>query len=242
MLAGIVAGGEGAPDHRVFLLHRSQYEILDTWHASGLKGTGSNDVACTGVFVPDHMTVSANDLKGGATPGSSRHPGPLYRLPVFALFPLILSGIALGIAEAAQAGYVGSMRERASKYSGARLAELQSTQVRIGNIGARTELARGAMLAICAEAMEDARNGRVPDLEAKMRFRRDTAFATGLCVEAVDMVAAGTGAQALYLDNPLQRQFRDVHAVAAHIAFSMDAAASAYGRAALGIDVTHPTI
>jgi 3-hydroxy-9,10-secoandrosta-1,3,5(10)-triene-9,17-dione monooxygenase len=79
-------------------------------------------------------------------------------------------------------------------------------------------------------------------LEAKMRFRRDTAFATGLCVEAVELIAAGTGAQALYLDNPLQRQFRDVHAVAAHIAFSMDAAASAYGRAALGIDTSHPTI
>jgi 3-hydroxy-9,10-secoandrosta-1,3,5(10)-triene-9,17-dione monooxygenase len=242
MLAGIVVGGEAVPDHRVFLLHRSEYEILDTWHASGLKGTGSNDVACTDVFVPEHMTVSANDLKGGPTPGASRHPGPLYRLPVFALFPLILSGIALGIAEAAQADYVGSIRHRASKYSGARLAELQSTHVRIGNVGARVELARGAMLAICAEAMEDARSGRVPALEAKMRFRRDTAFATGLCVEAVDMVAAGTGAQALYLDNPLQRQFRDVHAVAAHIAFSMDAAASAYGRAALGIDVAHPTI
>jgi hypothetical protein len=56
------------------------------------------------------------------------------------------------------------------------------------------------------------------------------------------MIAAGTGAQALYLDNPLQRQFRDIHAAAAHIAFSMDAAASAYGRAALGIDATHPTI
>ncbi len=243
MLAGVVeAEAGGPPDHRVFLLHRSQYEILDTWRAAGLKGTGSNDVACTDAFVPEGMTVSADDLKGGPTPGASRHPGALYRLPVFALFPLILSGIALGIAEAAQAGYVGSIRERASKYSGARLAELQSTQIRIGNAGARIDLARGAMLAICAKAMAEARDGRVPDLTTKMRYRRDTAFATLLCVEAVDMICAGTGAQALYLDNPLQRHFRDSHAVAAHIAFSMDAAASAHGRAALGIDATHPTI
>jgi 3-hydroxy-9,10-secoandrosta-1,3,5(10)-triene-9,17-dione monooxygenase len=75
-----------------------------------------------------------------------------------------------------------------------------------------------------------------------MRYRRDTAFATNLCVEAVDMIVAGTGAQSLYMDNPLQRQFRDAHAVAAHIAFSMDAAASAFGRAALAMDTTHPTI
>lgn len=242
MLAGIVESGDGASDHRVFLLHRAQYEIIDAWRAAGLKGTGSNDVTCADAFVPEGMTVSANDLKGGPTPGASRHPGALYQIPVFALFPLILSGIALGIAEAAQDGYVGAIRERASKYSGAKLSDLQSTQIRIGNAGARIDVARGTMLAICSEAMADARKGRVPDFETKMRYRRDTAFATGLCVEAVDMVAAGTGAQALYLDNPLQRQFRDAHAVAAHIAFSMDAAASAYGRAALGIDATHPTI
>jgi 3-hydroxy-9,10-secoandrosta-1,3,5(10)-triene-9,17-dione monooxygenase len=242
MLAGIVEAEAGAPDHRVFLLHRSQYEIIDNWRAAGLKGTGSNDVSCADVLVPEGMTVSANDLKGGPTPGASRHPGALYQLPVFALFPLILSGVALGIAEAARSGYVGSIGERASKYSGARLSELQSTQIRIGNAGARIDVARSTMLGICNEAMADARQARVPDFETKMRYRRDTAFATALCVEAVDMIAAGTGAQALYLDNPLQRQFRDIHAVAAHIAFSMDAATSAYGRAALGIDAAHPTI
>jgi 3-hydroxy-9,10-secoandrosta-1,3,5(10)-triene-9,17-dione monooxygenase len=75
-----------------------------------------------------------------------------------------------------------------------------------------------------------------------MRYRRDTAFAANLCVQAVDMVCAGSGASALYSSNPLSRYFRDAHAVGAHIAFSMDAAASAYGRAALGLDTSHPTI
>jgi 3-hydroxy-9,10-secoandrosta-1,3,5(10)-triene-9,17-dione monooxygenase len=242
MLAGQVEVEGGGPDHRVFLLHRSDYEIIDTWHAAGLKGTGSSDVACRDTFVPEGMSISASELKGGPSPGFSRHPAALYQLPVFALFPLILSGIALGIAEAAQADYVGSIRERASKYSGAKLSELQSTQIRIGNVGTRIDIARSTMLGICNEAMADARKGRAPDLEKKMRYRRDTAFATNLCVEAVDMIAAGTGAAALYLDNPLQRQFRDAHAVAAHIAFSMDAATSAHGRVALGIDTKHPTI
>ena len=119
---------------------------------------------------------------------------------------------------------------------------MQSTQIRIGNVGTRIDVARDTMLAICTQAMEDARRGNVPDLATKMRYRRDTAFATRLCVEAVDMIADGTGAQALYLANPLQRQFRDIHAVAAHIAFSMDAASSAYGSVVLGFDTTHPTI
>jgi 3-hydroxy-9,10-secoandrosta-1,3,5(10)-triene-9,17-dione monooxygenase len=242
MIGGIVTPESGEPHSRVFLLHRSQYEIVDTWHATGLKGTGSNDVVVTEAFIPAEMTVAADDLKGGGTPGSNLNPGALYRLPVFALFPLILSGIGLGLAEVAYQTYLGSIRQRASKFTGAKLAELQSTQIKIGNIETRIDVARRAMLDICAEAMADARAGRIPDLETRMRYRRDVCFTTNLCIEAVDLVNGGFGAQALYTNSPLQRYFRDAHAVAAHIAFSMDAAASAHGRVAIGLDTAHPTI
>ena len=243
MVGGVVeAEAEATPHSRVFLLHRSQYEILDTWYATGLKGTGSNDIGCEDVFLPEAMTVAAEALKGGMTPGGEVNPGALYRLPVYALFPLILSGIGLGLAEVAYNTYVGSIRERASRFTGARLAELQSTQIKIGNTDARIETARRVMLGICADAMDDARAGRIPDLETKMGYRRDVCFATNLCIEAVDLVNGGFGAQALYTGNPLQRYFRDAHAVAAHIAFSMDAAASAHGRVAIGLDTAHPTI
>lgn len=243
MVGGIVEATDGGQPHsRVFLLKKSDYKILDTWHTTGLKGTGSNDIVCQDVFVPEAMTVAANDLKGGATPGSPTNPSALYRLPVFALFPLILSGIGLGLAEIAYRSYVGSIRERASKYSGAKLSEMQSTQIKIGNIESRIDVARRAMLGICADAMADARQGRIPDLETKMRYRRDVCFTTNLCIEAVNMVDSGFGAQALLMNNPMQRYFRDAHAVGSHIAFMMDVAASAHGRVAIGIDTTHPTI
>jgi 3-hydroxy-9,10-secoandrosta-1,3,5(10)-triene-9,17-dione monooxygenase len=242
MLTGQVEESGDPPEHRIFLVPRSNYEIVDTWRASGLKGTGSNDVACSDAFVAEEMSVSADELKGGLTPGSARHPNALYQLPVFALFPLILSGVALGIAEAAVEAYTNGIRDRASRYSGARLADLQAPQIRIGAAASRVDVAREIMLSICREAMEDARAGRVPDFVTKMRYRRDVAFAANLCIEAVDMVCAGSGASALYLDNPLSRYFRDAHAVGAHIAFSMDAAASGFGRAALGLDTSHPTI
>ncbi len=243
LIGGVVAGEDGEPPHsRVFLLHRSQYEIVDTWQATGLKGTGSNDVVCDDIFVEEAMTVAADDLKGGPTPGSERNPNPLYRLPVFALFPLILSGIGLGLGEIAYSTYLGSIRERASKFTGARLAELQSTQIKIGAVESRLDVARRAMLGICADAMADARASRTPDLETRMRYRRDVCFATNMCIEAVDMVNLGFGAEALFTDRPLQRYFRDAHAVASHIAFNMDVAASAHGRVAIGLDTTHPTV
>ncbi len=242
MLAGIVRDEGAAPDHRVFLVHRSDYEILDTWHTVALKGTGSKDVVLEDVFVPEAMSVSAADLKGGPTPGASVNPSPLYQLPVFALFPAILSGVGLGNAEAAYDDYVARSSSRSASYSGAKLAELQSTQIRIGEVGAKLAASRRIMVGLCEESTRVAEAGRREDLRTKLAYRRDLAYATGLCTEAVDAVTSASGAAALYLSSPVQRRFRDAHGVAAHIAFSMDASASAYGRVALGLDTDNPTV
>ncbi|MCJ8141828.1 acyl-CoA dehydrogenase [Ancylobacter sp. A5.8] len=242
MLAGIVREDGEAPDHRVFLLPRSDYRILDTWQVTGLKGTGSNDVMCEDVFVPEEMTVSAAHLKGGETPGSERHPAPLYRLPVFALFPAILSGVGLGNGEGALTDHVASTRKRAASYTGARLAELQSVQIHIGSAATRLSHSRRMMLAICNEAMCDAERGHVPDPVTKFAYRRDLAFATGLATQAVDEINGAGGAQSLYLSGSPQRRFRDAHAISAHIAFSSDVANAAFGRLALGMEADNPVV
>ena len=48
---------------------------------------------------PSTARSRSRDTKGGPTPGSAVNPGPLFQMPVFALFPYMLSGVALGIAE-----------------------------------------------------------------------------------------------------------------------------------------------
>jgi 3-hydroxy-9,10-secoandrosta-1,3,5(10)-triene-9,17-dione monooxygenase len=242
MLAGIVREENAAPDHRIFLVHRSDYEIVDTWHTMALKGTGSKDVVLDNVFVPVEMSVSVSDLKGGPTPGAAANPSALYQLPVFALFPAILSGVSLGNAEAAYDDYVDRSAKRSSSYSGARLSEMQSTQIKIGTAGAKLAAARRIMIGICEEATENAHVGKYGSLSDKMSYRRDLAYATSLCTDAVDIVTGASGAAALYLSSPVQRRFRDAHGIAAHIAFSMDAAMSAFGRVALGIDADNPTV
>jgi 3-hydroxy-9,10-secoandrosta-1,3,5(10)-triene-9,17-dione monooxygenase len=242
MLGGTVAPGSGPPELRLFLLPKSDYAVIDNWHAMGLRGTGSNDVVCEDAFVPAAMTIAVEETKGGPTPGAGRNPAALYRLPVFALFPLILSGIGLGNAEAMLEDYVATTRARTSHYSATRLAGLQSTHIKIGAAAGRIAVARRTMLGICAEAMADARAGRVPDLETKLAYRRDTALATALCTEAVDLLYAASGAHGLYTAGVAQRLFRDAHAVAAHIAFNMDVAAAAHGRVALGLDADNATV
>ena len=244
MLAGVVSSDDEADgvEYRIFLLNRSQYRINDTWNATGLCGTGSNDVRVADSFVAENMTVPVSDLGGGATPGSSVNPNALYALPVFSLFPYVLSGVGLGNAQACLNDYVEFVRHRASTYNRAKLSDMQTTQIKIAEASAKIEAARLVMRTNCIDAMADARRGHVPDLAGKTRLRRDGAFSVNLCTEAVSLLFAASGARSLFTSGTLQRQFRDAHAVNSHLAFNFDAAGTNYGRVALGLPSENLTL
>ena len=235
MLGGIVAETTPA-EHRIFVLPRADYEILDTWHAVALRGTGSNDVAADEVFVPAHRTLAVDETKGCRGPGLAVNDAALYRLPVFAMFPYVLAGCALGTAEGALDGYVAATRRRVGSYSGTRVAEHAPVQIKIAEAAVRIEAAASLMRAVCAEAMAHGAAGTVPDLTTKTRFRRNGAFAANECRRAVDILFEASGGAALYERNPLQRYFRDIHAINAHISFNFDIAGAQYGRAVLGLE------
>ncbi|MDB5656504.1 MAG: acyl-CoA dehydrogenase [Tardiphaga sp.] len=244
MLAGIVSSEDEADgvEYRIFLLPEQDYTIIDTWKSSGLKGTGSNDVEVKDVFVPDHMTLAVRDVAGGPSPGSIDNPNALFALPVFSLFAFVLSGAALGNAQACLDDYVGIARHRASTYNRAKLSDLQTTQIKVAEASAKIDAARLIMRRTCIDAMEDARCSYIPDMAEKTRYRRDGAYAVGLCTEAVTLLFAASGARGLYSSGALQRQFRDAHAIAAHIAFSFDAAGTNYGRVALDLPSENLTL
>src|SRR5437660_6306520 len=102
MLASVVSSEDEADgiEYRIFLVHKNDFRILDTWNAAGLCGTGSNDVEVRDAFVAEGLSVPVSDLAGGPTPGSVVNPNALYALPVFSLFPYVLSGVSLVNAQA----------------------------------------------------------------------------------------------------------------------------------------------
>jgi 3-hydroxy-9,10-secoandrosta-1,3,5(10)-triene-9,17-dione monooxygenase len=244
MLASVVASDDEADgiEYRIFLLNKSDYKINDTWNATGLRGTGSNDVEVNDAFVAEPMTVAVSDLAGGPTPGSAVNPNALYALPVFSLFPYVLSGVALGNAQACLDDYVDLARHRASTYNRAKLADLQSTQIKIAEASAKIDAARLIMRSACIEVMADAKCGHVPDIAAKTKLRRDGAYSVNLCTDAVSLLFSASGARGLFTTGALQRQFRDGHAINSHLAFNFDAAGTNYGRVALGLPSENLTL
>jgi 3-hydroxy-9,10-secoandrosta-1,3,5(10)-triene-9,17-dione monooxygenase len=244
MLASIVASDDEADgvEYRLLLLNRRDYSINDTWNATGLQGTGSNDVRVTDAFVPEHMTVPVRDLTGGPTPGSVVNPNALYALPVFSLFPYVLSGVGLGNAQACLDDYVEIARHRASTYNRAKIGDLQSTQIKIAEASAKIDAARLIMRTNCIEVLTQVRHGHTPNIAEKTKLRRDGAFSVNLCTDAVSLLFTASGARSLFTSGALQRQFRDAHAVNSHLAFNFDAAGTNYGRVALGLPSENLTL
>jgi 3-hydroxy-9,10-secoandrosta-1,3,5(10)-triene-9,17-dione monooxygenase len=243
MLGGIVTDGSQPPEYRMFLLPRDDYAIIDNWYVLGLRGTGSKDVAAENVFVPEHRTVSVEATKGGAThPGAAVNPAALFRIPIFATFPYMLTGIALGIAQGAYEHFVDGLRGRVARYSGKGLADMTAIQLRVAEAAACIDTARRVMRDYCIAAQSLAERGDVPDLLTKATWRRDGAFSAGLCERAVDVLFKAGGGGALFDEHPLQRAFRDVHAATAHISMIWEPQATTFGRVALGLSCDNPTL
>ena len=240
MLGAIVGGGEEDDfatddgEYRLFLLPRSDFTVRDTWHVAGLCGSGSNEVSVAAAHVAAHRTLPLSAAQGGLTPLVHASGGPLYRIPLLPTFGYVIAGVVLGIAQGALDLFVGDNCCRLASYSGRMMADYPTVQARMAEAGANVDAARRILLGSCADIMADAAREEAPALLEKVRLRRDAAFAAQLCRRAVDLLFDACGGSALFLSHPAQRSLRDIRAACAHITLNWDAAASLYGRVALG--------
>ena len=242
MLGGIASADGELPDYRVFLVPQGDYRTIDTWYAAGLRGTGSKDVEVSDIFIPEHRALAVNSMKGCGAPGASVNPGPLYRLPVFDMFPYVVAATALGLAQGAIEMFAADTRHRVTSYSTTLMSDHATTQLRLGEAASAVEAAELLLLANCQTAMADAEASHLPTAQEKIRLRRDGAYAARLCTHAVDLLFEAGGGEFLYDDKPMQRVFRDVHAAHSHYALAWDVVAVQAGKFMLGIAPDIPTL
>jgi alkylation response protein AidB-like acyl-CoA dehydrogenase len=215
--------------------------VEDTWFSSGLAGTGSNDIVVENLLVPAHRVLSIGSLKGGASPGSAVNPGPLYRMPVFTTFPFTLIGPALGAARGALDSLADGLAGRKS-IAQVKLAEQQSVHLRLARAAAQIDAAEASVLRLLEMVNRGAREGAIPSPLERVRCRLNLGFAAELCVQAIEHLLPLTGGRGLLAGDPVQRAWRDVHAVAQHVALVWDVQASLYGPVRLGLPCPDPKL
>jgi 3-hydroxy-9,10-secoandrosta-1,3,5(10)-triene-9,17-dione monooxygenase len=236
-LGGLVPplGDSDAPDMRTFLVPRSDYTIDDTWYAVGLCGTGSKDVVVDDAFVPGYRTHSYRDAFYLTNPGAAVNDAPLYRLPFGLVFPACISSPAIGVALGALEAFRDQTTIRISPRDRSRVAEDPFAQLALAEAAAEVTAARDRLLGDFAEAMRTVRDGPELSLAQRARYRWDTAKAVDRSVRAVDRLFEASGGRGVFLDNPIQRAWRDVHAIRAHAGNNLERAAFVFGRSEFGL-------
>jgi 3-hydroxy-9,10-secoandrosta-1,3,5(10)-triene-9,17-dione monooxygenase len=243
LLAVVVRDGDTVVDHRMCLVPKSHYQVIDDWHVLGMRATASMTVTVDELFVPEHRALCTYDIRGGnCFPGGRANPNPLYRIPLSAMGAHGIGGCAAGNAEAALEHTISNVKARSTSYAGAKMRDFQVVQLRTGGAGARIEAARRVLHADCVEAHGLAQCAAMPDIDTKLKWKRNLAYATQLCTEAVDALHTMAGANGIYEQYPLERMLRDAHAIAGHIMHSFDMHATAWGYAALGGVTVNPTL
>jgi 3-hydroxy-9,10-secoandrosta-1,3,5(10)-triene-9,17-dione monooxygenase len=243
MLAVTVRDGERVVDHRMCLVPRSDYEIVDDWQVLGMRSTGSKSVRANEIFVPEHRALCMYLARGGSEfPGATVNPGALYRVALPGLSSHCLAGAGVGNALAALELTIAAIKERSTNYTGLRMRDFQAVQLRVAKAGAMIEAARLLVRDDCLAGQRIAAEGGVPAIEEKLRYRRNVAWAMDQCTEAIDSLHALAGANGIYDRYPIQRLFRDQHALAAHIGYSFDAQGGPWALVALGGEFNSPTM
>ena len=243
LLACIVRDGDKILDYLFCLLHRTQYEVVDDWHTLGMRATSSKSVRCKDVFLPAYRSVSMYVAREGHSwPGLKIHRNPHYRVPLSALGGHGIGACLIGNARAALETAIDLVKSRSTNYTGARMRDFQTVQLRIGAAGAKIDAAYLLLRNDCLEVQRMYEEGGAPDIETRLRYKRNAAMGVKLCVEAVDSLHEMAGGNGIYDHHPLQRMFRDMHAAAGHFSFSVDAQLPPWGLVVLGGEFKSPTL
>jgi alkylation response protein AidB-like acyl-CoA dehydrogenase len=223
--------GPTPADLRWLLLPRPDYEIVDTWFASGMRGSGSKDIVVEDAFVPAHRVVDPNRAGDGDSTGWRLHERLSYRVPLRCLTGWDLAAPLVGMAQ----GAIDDLVESVAGISGpGRTADSVPLQLRVAEASAEVDAARALHRHDVHEMLEKAARGDAFTELDRARYRRDKAFVAKLCVAAVNRLFEASGARAVMESASIQRFHRDIHAASHHAALTWDAFAEQYGKALLG--------
>jgi alkylation response protein AidB-like acyl-CoA dehydrogenase len=224
-------GKHGRPETALVFFPAEQVTIHDTWHTSGLCGTGSHHISVHELLVPDGRWVQLGRR--------ARVDAPLYRFPTLALLALGASAVALGIAAHAKEAFMEVASDKVPTGGTRRLAERDSAQKDLARATASLDSALALTHASIDRAWEHAQGQEAFSPQAKASLRLAATNNAWSAVQAVDLLYHAAGGSSIYQGNPLQRCLRDIHVVTQHTMVAQATLETA-GKAYLGIDLDTP--
>jgi alkylation response protein AidB-like acyl-CoA dehydrogenase len=199
----------GMPEARLLVFEAGDVRVLDTWNASGLRGTGSHDFEVADVFVPADRGI----VLGVSRPTIRR---ALYEVPILATLGVVVGAVGLGLARRAIDELVGLGSHKKPLGHQRLLLESSTVQERVTRAEVALRSARAFLFDAIEEVWTFAEAGRPLPPVAYANLRTASANAAWQSVKAVDLMYHAGGGSSVHMSNPLQRCFRDAHVVTQH--------------------------
>ena len=196
----------------MLFFHAADVISLDTWHVSGLSGTGSIAFEVRDLFVPERH---ASGYLVKAPPDR-----PLFRFPGFSPLAQGIGAVGIGIARASIAEFVRIAAEKRRAGSSTPLAERPYVQMEVAKAEARLRSARAFFYESINAGWAAAQSGEPVALSHNRDVRLATTHTMQESAAVVDAMYTLAGGTSVYESSPLQRQFRDVHVATQHIMVS----------------------
>lgn len=219
----------------LFLAHRSEYVIEDTWYSTGMRGTGSKDLAFEELFVPYRRMERMDAVMFNYSHGAGTVDSWISRVPFPLLFAVFLPAIALGCADGMVDEFTKRQRSRKHAYSGAQGILNPAGYMRLAEsvheLESLTVYYRHLLDTMQSHGEQGQRLTEAGFLEMQSKFP----FITTRAVNVIDRLFEGAGSSAIADFNPMQRYWRDGHTARLHTGSDYDLSLQHHGRNLLGL-------
>ncbi|MCY3885299.1 MAG: acyl-CoA dehydrogenase family protein [Gammaproteobacteria bacterium] len=218
-----------AIDDRLFyaMIPKGKYEILDTWHVAGLRGSGSHDVKVDEVTVPSDRIV--------ATLGHGNMKSLQLNLPLGVRLTFNKVAVALGIARSGIDAFCELASGKVPRFSTRTLYQRPFAHQAVARAEARLRGARAAMYEHAEQVWDVCQRGDQLNYHDRAIAHVLACDAVKAAIESVNYVTEAAGTSANILGSPLERIIRDVRVVQQHVTVAPHHMEDA-GRVLLGME------
>jgi alkylation response protein AidB-like acyl-CoA dehydrogenase len=218
------------------LIPAADLAIEDVWYVAGMRGTASNCLVATDVFVPSHRVMSVPAAIEGSYPTPFTDEA-LFRSAFVPVLTLVLAGPQLGMGQAALNLVTDKAAKKPISYTFFETqAESVAFQLQIADAATKIDAASLICYRAAADIDDAAARGEYLEYRNRARVRADTGYAVQNVVEALTILMNAHGAAGFADSSPLQRIWRDANVAARHAVVSPAIGYEVYGKALLGVE------
>jgi 3-hydroxy-9,10-secoandrosta-1,3,5(10)-triene-9,17-dione monooxygenase len=239
--AAMLAGPPEQSQPMTALIPVSELDIVDDWHVSGLRGTGSVTTTATDVFVPAERVVAQADLFSPQSRSELNAGKAIYEIPLLVTSTAATAGQTIGAAKYAMETFLERLPGRPITYTNyASQQEAPITHLKVGEAALLTEEAEQRAHRF-AELIETKAAAGTPWSQTERVYSRvQLGRIAQLSRQAVHLLATASGASSIYEDVPIQRIQRNIDAMAMHALTFPDTNIELYGRVLCGLEPNTP--